>query len=86
MAWTIRIVFFQILSDIDLPLRNKVLKNEWPCVSSQDRMEPVELKLFLAYKGQEVPEIWHRVRFCCWHSTYNTFSPSNSAIHVCLAE
>lgn len=35
---------------------------------------------FLANKAPLMSEIWHRVRFSFWHSTYSTFSSSKVCI------
>ena len=65
-----------------------------PTYARQDWAEPVELKplngehfrlycfvsRFLVNKGNETPETWHRVRFCCWHFNSNTPSSSKFCI------
>ena len=48
-----------------------------------------KISKFPANKGPFPSESWHRVRFCYWHSTYNTiahFHPVKPVFHVCLAE
>ena len=75
------------------------LKTNLPCLRAQDRAaESVALKppngeaqicsdeffRFLANEGQDVPQLRHRVRVCCWHSTCKTFSSSKFCIS-CLS-
>ena len=45
----------------------------------------VNISTLLAKSGLEMPEIWHRARFCCWHSTCNTFSSSRFCISCVFA-